>query len=186
MGKVLTHAPSESVEPMRVAVLGASESSGYLLAGDMRFNNLFEFIGMAITIKLLLRNGDDDVPFPCILAIGDSTNAIGWIFNTSCLSVDEPCHEEAHHMVAHEIVHDTMSHNACLAGQHLKGTVNVVSDLLSYDGTRDGKRHPFAYDHPSDAVLTQRFHSHLPSQIPESFTISPLPDEISSWVCQVL
>jgi hypothetical protein len=45
---------------------------------------------------------------------------------------------------------------------------------------------PLAYDHPSDAVLTQRFHFQLPSQIPESFTISPLPDEISSLVCQVL
>ena len=156
-----------------------------ILAGNMRFNNLFEFIGMAVTIKLLLRDLDDDDPFRCILAVGDSTSAIGWIFNTSHLSVDEPCHE-AHHMVAHEIARDTMSHDACLAGQHLKGLSNVVPDLLSYDGTRDGKRHPLAYDHPSDAILTQRFHSHLPSQIPESFTISPLPDEISSWVCRVL
>jgi hypothetical protein len=69
---------------------------------------------------------------------------------------------------------------------HIKGLSNVVPDLLSDDGTHDGKRHPLAYDHPSDAVLTQRFYSHLPSQIPESFTISPLPDEISSWVCRVL
>ena len=46
---------------------------------------------------------------------------------------------------------------------------------------------PLAYDHPSDAVvLTQHFHFQLPSQILESFTICPLPDEISSWVCQVL
>jgi hypothetical protein len=86
-------------------------------------------------------------------------------------------------MVAHKIAHNTMSHDACLAGQHLKGLSNVVFDLLSYDETCDGKRHRLAYDHPSDAVLNQRFHYHLPSQIPESFTISPLPDEISSWVC---
>ena len=106
-----------------------------ILAGDMRFNNLlFELIGMAVTIKLLLRDRDDGDPFPCILTFGDSTTAIRWIFNTSRLSVDKPCHE-AHHMVAREIVHGTMSHNACLAGQHLKGTANVVSDLLSYDGT---------------------------------------------------
>jgi hypothetical protein len=147
----------------------------------VRFNNLFEFIGMAVTIKLFLREHDDDDPFPCILAIGDSTSAIGWLFNTSRLSADEPCHA-AHHMIARDI----MSHNACLATQHIKGTANAVADLLSYDGTRDGKRHPLAYDNPSDAVLTQRFHSHLPSQIPESFTISPLPGEISSWICQVL
>jgi hypothetical protein len=59
----------------------------------------------------------------------------------SRLSAIEPCHE-AHHMVAREIAHNTMSHNACLAGQHLKGTANVVADLLSYDGTHDRKRHP--------------------------------------------
>ena len=157
-----------------------------ILAGDMRFNNLFEFIGMAVPIKLLLLcERDDDDPFPCILAIGDSTTAIGWIVNMSRLSVDELCHED-HHMVAREIAHDTMSHNACLAGQHLKGTANAVANLLSYDGTHDGNRHPLANDHPSDAVLTQRFHSHLSSQIPESFTISQIPDEISSWICQVL
>jgi hypothetical protein len=87
-----------------------------ILAGSMCFNNLFEFIGMAVTIKLLLCHLDDNDPFRCILTVGDSTTAIGWIFNTSHLSVTEPCHE-AHHMVAHEIAHDTMSHDACLAGQ---------------------------------------------------------------------
>ena len=45
---------------------------------------------------------------------------------------------------------------------------------------------PLAYHNLSEAVLTQRFRSHLPSQISESFTISPLPEEISSWICQVL
>ena len=103
----------------------------------VRFNNLFEFIGMAVTIKLFLREHDDDDPFPCILAIGDSTSAIGWLFNTSRLSADEPCHA-AHHMIARDI----MSHNACLATQHIKGTANAVADLLSYDGTHDRKRHP--------------------------------------------
>ena len=163
----------------RIRVIG-------ILAGDTRFNNLSEFIGMAITIKFFLCKRDNDDPFPCILAIEDSTSAIGWLFNTSRLSVDGPCHA-AHHMVALEIAHDIMFNNACLATrQHIKGTANVVADLLSYDGTHDRKRHPLAYNNPSDAVLTQRFHTHLPSQIPESFTISPLPDEIFSWICQVL
>ena len=80
---------------------------------------------MATTIKLFLTERDDDDPFPCILAIGDSTSAIGCLFNMSRLSV-KPCHA-AHHMVAHKIDHDIMSSNACLATQHIKGTANVVA-----------------------------------------------------------
>jgi hypothetical protein len=34
---------------------------------------------------------------------------------------------------------------------------------------------PLAYDHPSDAVLTQRFHFQLPSQIPDSGVLHDLP-----------
>jgi hypothetical protein len=69
-----------------------------------------------------------------------------------------------------------------LATQHLKGDYNVVADLLSYSGTVRGKPHPLASDHPPDDILTHRFHTHLTSQIPANFQISPLPSEILSWI----
>jgi hypothetical protein len=43
-----------------------------------------------------------------------------------------------------------------------------------------------AFDDPSDDVLTHRFHSSAPQLIPQHFEISPLPDEVLSFVEQVL
>ena len=43
-----------------------------------------------------------------------------------------------------------------------------------------------APDCPSDLVLTQRFHTCMPQLIPAGFNISPLPNEISCFVIQVL
>jgi hypothetical protein len=51
----------------------------------------------------------------------------------------------------------------CLASQHNKGADNVVSDLLSYYGTVKAKPHPLMLNDPSNDILTQHFHSRLPS-----------------------
>jgi hypothetical protein len=74
----------------------------------------------------------------------------------------------------------------CLASQHIKGEQSTVFDLLSYAGDVRGYSHPLAPDIPSDSVLTQRFHLHIPQLIPEGFDISPLPSKISSFVIQAL
>jgi hypothetical protein len=77
-------------------------------------------------------------------------------------------------------------HNHCLALQHIKGELNLVADLLSFAGTTWGKRHPIAHNNPLDPKLTQRFHTHYRSQIPENFVISPLPQQILLWVIMVM
>jgi hypothetical protein len=48
------------------------------LRGDSRFNNLFEFIGMAVAAWLECL---DSAPTAeeCILALGDNTSALRWI-----------------------------------------------------------------------------------------------------------
>lgn len=80
-----------------------------------------------------------------------------------------------------------IEHNCCLASQHVKGELNVVADLLSFSGSDDrGKSHPLAFDNPPDNVLTQRFRSSLPNQVPANFEIVPLPNEIISWVSRML
>jgi hypothetical protein len=43
-----------------------------------------------------------------------------------------------------------------------------------------------AFDDPADDILTHRFHSSFPQLIPQHFEISPLPDEILSFVEQAL
>lgn len=58
--------------------------------------------------------------------------------------------------------------------QWFPGIDNQVADALSRDWVR------------TDTDLTNIFRTHLPSQVPTSFTIVPLPYEISSYVTLLL
>jgi hypothetical protein len=52
------------------------------LCGNSRFNNLFEFIGTAVTAWLECLDSNADAE-ECILALGDNTSALGWIYRSS-------------------------------------------------------------------------------------------------------
>ena len=121
----------------------------------------------------------------CILALGDNTSALGWIYRSSRVKPTSMSYK-AIQMVARHLASVFLDSTHCLASQHLKGDHNVVADLLSFAGHDHEKAHPLAADNPSDHVLTQRFHKFLHSQIPANFAISPLPPEILSWASQVL
>jgi hypothetical protein len=154
------------------------------IRGHPGVNNLLEFIGMAVNIWLECR--DANTRQACILAIGDNTSAIGWLFKTSKLDSHSPAHE-AHLFVARHLANVLLDHECCIASQHIRGELNTVADLLSFVGTDDrGKGHPLAHDHPPNDVLTRRFHTHFVSQIPAAFVISQLPKDILSWVTQAL
>jgi len=155
--------------------------------GSKLINNLLEFLGMAINIWLECLETEPG-EHPCILALGDSTSAIGWINSTSTLNPTWMAHA-AHLVVARKIASIVMEAGCCLATQHIRGELNQVADLLSFAGdiTRaGGKKHPLAFDDPPNDILTQRFHAHYASQIPETFGIFQLPNEILSWVTHVL
>jgi hypothetical protein len=89
-------------------------------------------------------------------------------------------------MVARKLASLVLENDHCLASQHLKGDLNIVADLLSFDGSSREKPHPLAFDCPPDSILTQRFHQYLPAQIPANFAISPLPTKILSWIAVIL
>ena len=155
-----------------------------IIYGNKRVNNLLEFLGMVINIWLACLEPNSNQA--CILAVGDNTSAIGWLHSTSRLDPTWGAHD-AHLMVARTLASILMKYQCCLASQHLKGEANLVADWLSFVGSeRGGKRHPLAFDDPPDDLLTKRFHLLVPSQIPENFAISPLPNEVLSWVTQVL
>ncbi len=162
--------------------LQISDSS--LIHGNKVINNILEFQGMAINIWLSCL--DSEGCESCILAIGDNTSAIGWLHNSSHLDIEwEAC--RAHLQVAQKIATLLTEHQCCLALQHIKGELNVVADLLSFEGIDHGKVHPIAFDRPANDELTSRFLTHYPSQVPANFVISQLPTEILSWsIMQVL
>ena len=155
-----------------------------IVRGHPGVNNLLEFLGMVINVWLECL--DTTTKQPCILAIGDNTSAIGWLYRTSNLDPSEGAHD-AHLFVARHLTSLLLEHNCCIASQHINGKTNVVADLLSFTGTGErGKPHPLASDSPPNDVLTQRFRSQLTSQVPKSFSISQLPNEILCWITQVL
>ena len=122
----------------------------------------------------------------CILALGDNTSALGWIHR--CALEEGSIYYNAAQMTARQIARLLSDSSHCLASQHLKGATNDVPDFLSFEGhlRQDKPPHPLAPDCPSDAELTRRFHSFLPQVIPENFEISPLPNEVLSFVMRVL
>jgi hypothetical protein len=149
-------------------------------------NNVLEFLGMVVTIWLAIVECEElGSEQDCILALGDNTSAIGWLYKSSKLKPGTLYYEPVQ-MIARQLARLIIGSTHCLASQHIKGEQNTVSDLLSYAGTARGYPHPLAPDFPCDTVLTQRFHSHIPQLIPKDFVISPLPSEISSFVIRAL
>ena len=156
------------------------------LFGDDTANNLLEFIAMVANIWLLIIELESlGALEECILALGDSTSAIGWLFKSGKLP-SQSLYFEAVQFVARKLAELVLGSSHCLASQHLQGEHNVVPDLLSFAGSQRGEPHPLASDFPSDEELTQRFHTYAPQLIPPGFVISPLPSEISSFVLQAL
>jgi hypothetical protein len=153
------------------------------LYGHPKINNLLEFLGMVVTVWLEIE--DASSPHQCILALGDNTSALGWLFTSSKFPSSSLAHK-AHLMVARQLATLVLDNDHCLASQHIKGDLNIVADFLSFDGSSREKSHPLAFDCPNDATLTQRFHQYLPQQIPANFVISPLPTKILSWIAVIL
>ena len=153
------------------------------IKGQNGVNNLLEFIGMVVNVWITCM--EPDSRHACILAIGDNTSAIGWLHHTAHLDPGGPT-SAAQLKVARKLARVLLKYDCCLASQHLKGELNVVADLLSFDGEERGKRHPLAFDNPPNDVLTERFRKYLPTQVTEDFAISQLPEEISSWITRVL
>lgn len=124
----------------------------------------------------------------CLLALGNSTSVIGWLFCLSKLGGQTSEHT-AHLMVARNIAQANINSSSCLASHHLKDKLNFVANLLLFAGgiTRSGKkRHPIAFNNPPDDILTQHFHTHYSAQILASFKICRLPDKILSLALLVL
>jgi hypothetical protein len=146
-----------------------------------------EILPIAMTVNAIIscRDVHHQYSSPCVLALGDNTSAIGWLYRSSRLN--QP-HHAIHLRVARHLAHEIISHNCCLYSQHIQGSKNVIADLLSYDGQGRDKPHPIAHDQPDDATLTRRFHNSpvYSPQITSNFNISPLPPDIASWLQHTL
>ena len=121
----------------------------------------------------------------CLLAQGDNTSAIGWLFK-SCRLPTTSLYYAPVQFVARKLMQLILDSDHCLAALHLPGSKNVVPDLLSFAGHQRGFPHPLAPDFPDNDTLTRRFHDHIPQLIPSTFAICDIPNEISCFISRAL
>ena len=158
--------------------------SEWSFRGEDAANNVLEFLGMAVSILLMIDEKEQH-EFPCLLALGDNTSAIGWIFRSSRIG-RESKYFKAVRFISRTIAKKSIEAKVLIHSQHIQGKLNDVADILSYEGDDRGEPNEFTCDRPDNACLTKRFHTLCPQIIPENFLISDLPQEIESFVLATL
>jgi hypothetical protein len=147
-------------------------------------NNLLEHIATIIgpwldMIQGRLKKGD------CKLSIADSTTSCGWRRKTNfetdpdlLLAEEGTASDPIEGIVRMEVCRFDalllLENEICDFSQWLEGAKNNVSDSLSRDFDIDNEQ--------LTLLLQQKF----PEQVPEHFTIVPLPNEIVSWLTSTL
>jgi hypothetical protein len=154
--------------------------------GDDTVNNVLEFLGMAVSVLLLLSEAaEDKESFPCLMVLGDNTSAISWLFRSGRVNRSSRYYP-AVKAIARHVARCVMGANAKLCSQHLAGKANVIADILSFEGACRSKAEPLTEDCPPDDILTQRIHLYHSQVVPVGFEIRPLPDEVESFVTLIL
>jgi hypothetical protein len=136
--------------------------------------NLLEFVACLIAIWLDIIEGRA-TSLDCILVMGDSTTAIGWLHKTQVKKHDmDEWDFQARTQVARKITQLMLDNNTCLYSQWFPGKANAVADSLSRDLDLTTNQ------------LTTHLKTLFPTQHPTDFRISPLPAEITSFVSSIL
>ena len=136
--------------------------------------NLLEFLAILVSVWLDIIE-ESVKPLDCLLVMGDSTTAVGWLHKTRIMKKDMQVDDfQAQTKVARKLATLIIENNMCLYSQWFPGKKNVIADSLSRD-----------IDIPTNQ-LTARFKSLFPTQMPSNFNISPLPDAISSFILSTL
>jgi len=136
--------------------------------------NLLEFLASIICIWLDILRGKVP-PQSCILSMGDSTTATGWLRKSNFQEDNEDDEETTAKLVAARHLATLIQNaQACLYAQWFKGEDNDISDSLSRDL------------HISPPALCDLLLLNFPSQVPNNFRIVELPSAITSWVSLLL
>lgn len=103
--------------------------------GDHSVNNVLEFLGMGISVLLLLREAKEAAEeYPSLLALGDNTSAIAWLHRSGRVSRNWRYYP-AVKFVARSVARAVLEERGQLSAQHIAGEKNQVADLLSFEGT---------------------------------------------------
>ena len=137
--------------------------------------NLLEFLAQLISIWIDIMEGTTK-PQDCLLGMGDSTAAMGWLRRSNFREKDETDVEWiVKQDVARKVAELVLKADAVLYRQWFRGEDNVVADSLSRDCYYLS---PIAHEH----FLSQT----TPSQLPQDFKILPVPAEIDCFISSTL
>ena len=156
--------------------LGGYSTSGrawrYYIPPSMRSlhtNNVLEYIASVVTIWLDILEGTTP-KYACILGCSDSSSTVGWLHRSNFDQEERPIHED----ISRHLACILMEAYCTLYSQHQKGKYNVIADILS------------RWHFLSDIELTIFLKTKLYTQMPTSFHLSQLPNEISLWITSTL
>ena len=136
--------------------------------------NFLEFLASITCIKLDELEGRI-TPESCLLAMGDSTTATGWLRKSNFQEEDEDDHTTTAKLkAARDLAQTLIRSESMLYTQWFPGKDNLVADSLSRDL------------HLPPNVLTNLLSSSIPEQLPPQFSLSPLPKELDSWLSSTL
>ena len=111
----------------------------------------------------------------CVLIMGDSTTAIGWIHKSRYREDGESADRHAIKLkIARKLAELAIEHDLTLYSQWFPGSHNIIADSLSRD------------QHFSDTERISLFSSFFPPQDSPRFRRTIMPAVISDWVCSVL
>jgi hypothetical protein len=153
-----------------------------MLFGHHEAGNILEYLAMVITIWLcLLHCKEEALEQECILALGDNTSAIGWLFKMTGVHQDS-FYDDSVRMISRKAARLMLGMAHCLYSQHIWRAQNTVADMLLFQGKDREEPHPLTEDCPSNKELTRRVLANYSQMVPRNFKISQLPDKISSFV----
>lgn len=132
-------------------------------------NNSLEFI--ASVVGILLEHQLNHIPhLGNVLALTDNSSCACWLFRSNF----DPSHQPINFEISTTLALRCIHHDFTVHSQHIKGSHNLLADLLS--------RQP----NLTDTALTSHARHSFPSQIPTNFKLYPLPDDLMCWVYSTL
>ena len=143
------------------------------LVGDAHINEL-EFLACVIHPWMDILSGRI-LRGDCVLVMGDSTTAMGWLYKSKYREEGESADRHAIRlMIARKLADLVIDNDLTLYSQWFPGKQNIIADSLSRD------------PHFSDTERISLFSSYFDPQDMPHFRRSILPSEISNWICSIL
>jgi hypothetical protein len=137
--------------------------------------NLLEFITQVVCIWIDILEGAVS-KHDCLLGLGDSTSAMGWLRRSNFREKQEGDTDWiAKQQVARQLAHLVIDSETVLYKQWFRGEDNVVADSLSRD-----------LHFLSPSTHEKFLHLTVSPQLPDNFSIRPVPEEISCFIMSTL